>query len=66
MSIISKDGILKVLTAYNPWWKTGIVNPKMTKTYKRFAFHEALTAILQQAVLRVNLVKSSEKLKRIA
>ena len=42
MSITSKDGILKVLTAYNPWWKTGVVNPKMTKTYKRFAFHEAI------------------------
>ena len=35
MAITSKDGILKVLTAYNPWWKTGMVNPKMTKNYKR-------------------------------
>lgn len=38
MSITSKDGILKVLTAYNPWWKTGVVNPKMTKTYKDLRF----------------------------
>ena len=40
MSITTKEGILKVLMAYNPWWKTGIVNPKMSKTYKRFAFYE--------------------------
>ena len=40
MSITTKEGILKVLTAYNPWWKTGVVNPKMSKTYKRFAFYE--------------------------
>jgi len=38
MSITTKEGILKVLTAYNPWWKTGLVNPKMSKIYKRFAF----------------------------
>lgn len=42
MAITSKEGILKVLTAFNPWWKTGAVNPKMTKTYKRFVFHEAM------------------------
>ena len=34
MAIISKENILKVLTAFNPWWKTGAVNPKMSKTYK--------------------------------
>lgn len=42
MAITTKENILKVLSAYNPWWKTGAVNPKMTKTYKRFAFYEAM------------------------
>ena len=40
MAIISKEGLLKVLVSYNPWWKTGVVNPKLSKTYKRFAFYE--------------------------
>lgn len=42
MSVTTKEGILKVLSAYNPWWKTGAVHPSMTKTYRRFAFHEAM------------------------
>lgn len=52
MAIISKDGILKVLTAYNPWWKTGVVNPKMTKTYKRFAFFEAMRRLNEKEIRR--------------
>ena len=42
MAITTKEGILKVLSAYNPWWKTGVVNPKLSRTYKRFAFYEAM------------------------
>ena len=26
MAIISKEGLLKVLVSYNPWWKTGVVS----------------------------------------
>ena len=55
MAIISKENILKVLTAFNPWWKTGAVNPKMSKTYKRFAFHEAMKR-LDQADIRRTVV----------
>lgn len=42
MSITSKESILKVLTFYNPWWKTGIVNPVFVKNYKRFAYYESM------------------------
>jgi len=55
MAIISKENILKVLTAFNPWWKTGAVNPKMSKTYKRFAYHEAMKR-LDQTDLRRTVV----------
>ena len=55
MAIISKENILKVLTAFNPWWKTGAINPKMSKTYKRFAFHEAMKW-LDQTDLRRTVV----------
>lgn len=55
MPIISKEGILKVLTAYNPWWKTGAVNSKQAKTYRRFAFHEA-TKRLEQTDLRRTVI----------
>jgi predicted AAA+ superfamily ATPase len=55
MAITSKEGILKVLTAYNPWWKTGAVSSKMSKAHKRFAFHEAMKR-LEQANLRRTVV----------
>lgn len=50
--ITSKESILKVLTAYNPWWKTGNVNPKMTKNYKRFAFYEAMKRLTDKDIRR--------------
>ncbi len=52
MSITTKDRILKVLSAYNPWWKTGVVNPKMTRTYKRFAFYEAMKRLTETNIRR--------------
>lgn len=52
MAITTKDGILKVLTAYNPWWKTGSINPAMAKSYKRFAFYEAMKRLGEKGIRR--------------
>ncbi|MDR2487064.1 MAG: ATP-binding protein [Clostridiales Family XIII bacterium] len=41
MDIISTENLLKVLTAFNPWWQTDAVRKELNKGYKRFAFHEA-------------------------
>ena len=61
MPITSKDGILKVLTAYNPWWKTGVVNPKMTKTYKRFAFYEAMKRLNETNIRRTVVLTGTRR-----
>lgn len=61
MAITSKDSILKVLTAYNPWWKTGVVNPKMTKTYKRFAFHEAMKRLNETNIRRTVVLTGTRR-----
>lgn len=61
MPIITKDGILKVLTAYNPWWKTGLVNPKMTKTYKRFAFYEAMRRVRKTNIRRLVVLTGTRR-----
>ena len=61
MAITSKDGILKVLTAYNPWWKTGVVNPKMTKNYKRFAFHEAMKRLNEPSIRRTVVLTGTRR-----
>jgi len=55
MPITSKEGILKVLAAFNPWWKTGSIHPNFTKKYKRFAFYEAIKR-LDQTDLRRTVV----------
>jgi len=61
MAIISKENILKVLTAFNPWWKTGAVNPRMSKTYKRFAFHEAMNRLDQTDIRRTVVLTGTRR-----
>lgn len=61
MAITSKESILKVLTAYNPWWKSGTVNPKMSKTYKRFAFHEAMKRLDQTSIRRTVVLTGARR-----
>ncbi|MBR3837449.1 MAG: ATP-binding protein [Clostridia bacterium] len=61
MAITSRDGILKVLTAYNPWWKTGVVNPMMTKNYKRFAFYEAMKRLKEQEIRRTVVLTGTRR-----
>ena len=61
MAITTKEGILKVLSAYNPWWKTGVVNPKLTKTYKRFAFYEAMKRIDQTDIRRTVVLTGTRR-----
>lgn len=52
MTIITSENILKVLSAYNPWWKTGGINPKLSKTYKRLAYFDAMKRLLNKSLRR--------------
>lgn len=61
MAITSKERILKVLSAYNPWWKTGSVNPKLSKTYKRFAFYEAMKRLDAQDIRRIVVLTGTRR-----
>ena len=61
MAITTKESILKVLSAYNPWWKTGVVNPKLTKTYKRFAFYEAMKRVDQTDIRRTVVLTGTRR-----
>ncbi|WP_312611567.1 ATP-binding protein [Oscillibacter sp.] len=42
MAVTTREGILKVLRAFNPWWVSGSVNPALNRDYKRFAYYEAM------------------------
>lgn len=61
MSLTSKESILKVLSAYNPWWRTGAVNPKLSKTYKRFAFHEAMKRLDEKTIRRIVVLTGTRR-----
>ena len=61
MAITTKEGILKVLTAYNPWWKTGAVNLKLSKPYKRFAFYEAMKRLNQTDIRRTVVLTGTRR-----
>ncbi|MCR5608367.1 MAG: ATP-binding protein [Lachnospiraceae bacterium] len=52
MAITTKEGILKVLMSYNPWWKTGQINAKLTKKYKRVAYYEAMKKLRDEKIRR--------------
>lgn len=60
MAIISKENILKVLTGFNPWWKTGSVHSAFLKKYKRVAFNEALKK-LKETRIRRNVILSGAR-----
>ena len=61
MAITTKEGILKVISAYNPWWKTGVVNPKLSRTYKRIAFYEAMKRIDQTNLRRTVVLTGTRR-----
>lgn len=61
MSITTKEGVLKVLNAYNPWWKTGTTNPSLTKPYKRFAFYEAMKRLDQTDIRRTVVLTGTRR-----
>ena len=61
MAIINKEGIQKVLNAYNPWWKTGTINPKMARPYKRFAFYEAMKKIKDETIRRTVVLTGTRR-----
>lgn len=61
MAITTKEGILKVLSAYNPWWKTGSTNPSLTKNYKRFAYFEAMSKLENQDIRRTVVLTGTRR-----
>lgn len=55
MALATKEQLLKVLRVFNPWWSSGTVHPDFTKTYRRFAYYEAMKR-LDQTDLRRTVV----------
>lgn len=61
MAITTRENILKVLHAYNPWWKTGTINMALIKTYKRFAFYEAMNKLENKEIRRTVVLTGTRR-----
>lgn len=61
MAITTKENILKVLTGYNPWWKTVGVSPSFSKSYKRFAFYEAMKKLNNTEIRRTVVLTGTRR-----
>ncbi|MBQ7432230.1 MAG: ATP-binding protein [Lachnospiraceae bacterium] len=61
MPITTKERILKVLNAYNPWWKTGTANGALTKIYKRLAYYEAMKRLQQTDIRRTVVLTGTRR-----
>lgn len=61
MALISKENILKVLTSYNPWWRSGSVAPGFLKTYRRFAFYEAMNRLEHKDIRRMIVLTGTRR-----
>ncbi len=61
MGLTSYENILKVLNAFNPWWKTGLMRPEFSKAYKRFAFHEAMKMLSHTSIRRTVILTGTRR-----
>jgi predicted AAA+ superfamily ATPase len=61
MSLTSHENILKVLTAFNPWWRSGMIRPEFSKTYKRFAFYEATKILAHESIRRTVVLTGTRR-----
>lgn len=52
MAIASEESILKILTAFNSWWSTGVIHPELAKEHKQFAYYEAMERLDQNSIRR--------------
>lgn len=61
MGIIDQENLLRVLTAYNPWWASGQVPRGMNRDYRRFAFHEAMQRLRSPEIRRTVMLTGARR-----
>ena len=61
MAVATKEQILKILKAFNPWWATGSVHPDFVKEYRRFAYYEAVKRLDQQDLRRTIVLTGTRR-----
>lgn len=62
MTIASSENILKVLSATNPWWKTGKLPEAYAKPVKRFAYYEGMKILNHPDIRRMVLLTGARRI----
>ena len=60
MPIVTAENVLKLLYAYNPWWRDGLMPLEYVKQTKRFAYYEAVK-MLQHRDIRRHVILSGAR-----
>jgi len=61
MDMLSGDNILKVLKAFNPWWVSGAIRVEFAKSYKRFAYYEAMKLLKHESIRRTVILTGTRR-----
>ncbi|SCM82530.1 conserved hypothetical protein [uncultured Sporomusa sp.] len=61
MAVTTKEGILKVLRTFNPWWISGTVNPALYREYRRFAYYEAMKRLELEDIRRTVVLTGTRR-----
>lgn len=61
MAIFDEEQVLKILNAYNPWWKNGQIPSDYLKEMKRTAYYEAEKIITNKSVRRFIVLSGARR-----
>ena len=61
MAIFDEEQVLKILNAYNPWWKSGQIPNEYLKEMKRTAYYEAERIIVNKTVRRFIVLSGARR-----
>lgn len=60
--ITDSENLLKVLSATNPWWKTGQLSEDYAKPVKRFAYYEGIKILNHPDIRRMVLLTGARRI----
>ena len=61
MAIFDEEQVLKILNAYNPWWKSGQIPNEYLKEMKRTAYYETERIIVNKTVRRFIVLSGARR-----
>ena len=61
MALIAESKLIKVLQAYNPWWKNPEAIRPLSKIHKRVVYHEAIKIMNHSTIRRFTIMSGARR-----